>query len=509
MKKIASLFLATIVLLLNTPVNVSALTPPRYPAPIFYCKAELITWLKTADADSFHEGNFRNVLPQVRERGEILLPVITDDRITFQGVEVLRFAQRGATLHFRYMTPTGQLVVSIEEIDPRFASEYERDGIEAYFAAMDSDRYERELDFYMRVGPFPPGWHSSTPMQRPSRTNSYQIRQRQITLYNSDMGAHKEHEISYVFIENPGGHTVFILFFIVDGFLVHVQISQAEIATFLDGLAWERTPIIYGKDNWQDITPLVNILYDWWETRLDRYQANIYYDSDDNWGMTVGRITAADYSRDGYFVISLSGWNGCTACVTEIAAIRDTGNEITIALRTWAEGEGGQAMTEWGLFLEIPVVFSDRAILIDNVRIPPSYCGIRVFLNGERLAFDIPPQIINGRTMVPMRGIFEALGARVFWDEETQTIGAHLPHYHHANVHLGNTGMDMQIGSNLMTITNRGITGIPRQVELDVAPQIINDRTLVPLRAVSEVFGADVHWCGDTRTVNIRTADYF
>ena len=47
---------------------------------------------------------------------------------------------------------------------------------------------------------------------------------------------------------------------------------------------------------------------------------------------------------------------------------------------------------------------------------------IQVILNGERLEFDVPPQIINDRTMVPMRAIFEALGMEVEWNQETQTV---------------------------------------------------------------------------------------
>lgn len=47
---------------------------------------------------------------------------------------------------------------------------------------------------------------------------------------------------------------------------------------------------------------------------------------------------------------------------------------------------------------------------------------ITVSIDGEIIDFDVEPQIINGRTMVPMRAIFETLGATVLWDEETETI---------------------------------------------------------------------------------------
>ena len=50
--------------------------------------------------------------------------------------------------------------------------------------------------------------------------------------------------------------------------------------------------------------------------------------------------------------------------------------------------------------------------------------NIKVILDGKTLEFDVQPQIIDERTLVPMRVIFEALGAEVEWEEETQTINA-------------------------------------------------------------------------------------
>ena len=178
------------------------------------------------------------------------------------------------------------------------------------------------------------------------------------------------------------------------------------------------------EDRQQDITPMVNISPAQRE-QFDYYQGTIYRGGG-AWGITVGRITAADYSRDGYFAIYVGGRNTSAA---EIASIRDTGNELIIRLKTQ-----GDRWAPWSFFLEIPIAFSDRDILIGAERIPPSYCealgvqlddtnsnatsdvnsnvnsDIRVFLNGERLEFDVLPQIISGRTMVPMRAIFEAFG---------------------------------------------------------------------------------------------------
>lgn len=114
--------------------------------------------------------------------------------------------------------------------------------------------------------------------------------------------------------------------------------------------------------------------------------------------------------------------------------------------------------------------------------------GINITLDGAALKFDVEPQIINGRTMVPLRAIFEAMGAEVSWDGSTQTVSAHDKR----------TVVISTIGKKELTVN-----GTP--IELDVAPQIVRGRTLVPVRFVAESFGADVSWDADTRTASITS----
>ena len=102
---------------------------------------------------------------------------------------------------------------------------------------------------------------------------------------------------------------------------------------------------------------------------------------------------------------------------------------------------------------------------------------ITVYLNMRELAFDQPPIIQDGRTLVPVRAIFEALGAEVTWDGDTKTVKSSK----------GNDFVSVTIGENLLYKN-----GEP--VEIDVPAQIVNDRTLVPLRAVSEAYGCQVNW---------------
>lgn len=118
--------------------------------------------------------------------------------------------------------------------------------------------------------------------------------------------------------------------------------------------------------------------------------------------------------------------------------------------------------------------------------------GISVYVGNEQVEFDVQPQIINDRTMVPMRKIFEALGAEVEWVPDDQMIFA----TREAKCAL------FQIGKYVMAV-NDFSTDTVTKTELDTAPLIIGDRTLVPVRAVSEAFGMQVSWDNETKTVLI------
>lgn len=122
--------------------------------------------------------------------------------------------------------------------------------------------------------------------------------------------------------------------------------------------------------------------------------------------------------------------------------------------------------------------------------IPVYAQGISVYVNGSRLDFDVEPQIISDRTFVPMRKIFEALGATVSWDGATQTVTGRKD----------GTVVNVSINSN--TLFKNGEPKL-----LDVAPKLINSRTLVPVRAIAESFDCDVDWISATQTVNITSKE--
>ena len=114
--------------------------------------------------------------------------------------------------------------------------------------------------------------------------------------------------------------------------------------------------------------------------------------------------------------------------------------------------------------------------------------GVKVELDGKRIEFDVLPVIKNGRTLVPMRAIFEELGAQVDWEGTTQTITAKGK----------DVTIKMQIGSNILIKNGEKIV-------LDVEPQLVGGRTMVPVRAVSDSFNVLVDWNNYLRTVLLYT----
>jgi len=117
--------------------------------------------------------------------------------------------------------------------------------------------------------------------------------------------------------------------------------------------------------------------------------------------------------------------------------------------------------------------------------------SIAVNIDGHPVNFsDTTPREVNGRVLVPLRGVFENLGANVDWNAGTQTVDANK----------GDTSVRLQIGNSMATVNGRN-------VYLDVPPRIIGGSTMVPLRFVSESLGADVDWQAQNRTVFITTAE--
>ncbi|MBN2286106.1 MAG: lamin tail domain-containing protein [Tissierellales bacterium] len=115
---------------------------------------------------------------------------------------------------------------------------------------------------------------------------------------------------------------------------------------------------------------------------------------------------------------------------------------------------------------------------------------INVELDEQPIFFDTEPIIQNGTTLVPLRAIFEALGASVEWNNETRTV---------TSVFDGTT-VKLTIDSKTAYKNGLGF-------ELLSAPVIVNGRTLVPVRFISESFGLFVDWEPITRTVLVSSTE--
>lgn len=110
-------------------------------------------------------------------------------------------------------------------------------------------------------------------------------------------------------------------------------------------------------------------------------------------------------------------------------------------------------------------------------------------VNGEDVNIDedgTAPVIVDGRTMVPIRAVVEALGGEVSWDAAARTV----------TVTKDSDVISLTIDSNLAEVNSQS-------VELDTPPIIVNERTLLPLRFVSENLGAEVVWNAENRQITI------
>ena len=115
---------------------------------------------------------------------------------------------------------------------------------------------------------------------------------------------------------------------------------------------------------------------------------------------------------------------------------------------------------------------------------------VTVNYNGEKMVFDAEPFIENDRTLVPMRAIFEVVGATVTWEPDTQTVIVLC------ESESGLKTIALQIGYDYAFVDGEKKT-------FDTPAQIVDDRTFVPLRFVMEELGCEVTWEPTTYTVDI------
>ncbi len=130
-------------------------------------------------------------------------------------------------------------------------------------------------------------------------------------------------------------------------------------------------------------------------------------------------------------------------------------------------------------------------MLVMGIGIESYADDIDIELDEQKVTCPVPARIENGRTMVPMRAIFEAFGMDVTWNDDEKSITATK----------GDCTIKMTVGDTALYINGE-------KIEMDVAPFIEDGTTLVPVRAVSESLDAEVVWNDEKRRVEITTAEF-
>ncbi len=115
---------------------------------------------------------------------------------------------------------------------------------------------------------------------------------------------------------------------------------------------------------------------------------------------------------------------------------------------------------------------------------------ITIYVDGDKVVMDTVPVIHNNRTLVPLRGVFEKLGADVDYNIETKQVI-----------------VKTDLIEVLLETENDAVLVNGRISHLDTASMIVDDRTLVPVRFVAEALGHEVAWNGLTRRIDITTKD--
>jgi Zn-dependent M16 (insulinase) family peptidase len=118
-----------------------------------------------------------------------------------------------------------------------------------------------------------------------------------------------------------------------------------------------------------------------------------------------------------------------------------------------------------------------NADLYDTITFPFGSGEVYLYADGQRVQTDVAPVMQNDRLLVPLRAVAEALGASVSWNEADES----------ATITAGGKTLTVQLGSTAMTVDGTTTT-------LDVAPVLVSDRTMVPVRAIAEAFDRTVSW---------------
>ncbi len=234
------------------------------------------------------------------------------------------------------------------------------------------------------------------------------------------------------------------------------------------------------------------------EDNEDGVEEKVWAGGKTYYSRTVGGGVTTSMNADGYMDITDAAMQAMADVVPNMELEKSELN----ARITGQTAEGKYKLTATGItertyiratgvrFDEKPIVMFEDNSKLEELKVKPDI--VTVTVDGNTLQFPLQdPIIIDGRALVPMRTIFEALGADVQWIDENgvQSIVASTD----------STTINMTIDSDKFYVNGEEKT-------LDVPAQLINDKTLVPIRAVSESLGCSADWDEETRTVIIKSS---
>ncbi len=233
-----------------------------------------------------------------------------------------------------------------------------------------------------------------------------------------------------------------------------------------DGITWNKQKLLENSDG-----DLENVIWNGKEYMAFTYNAKILESEDgQNWREKKNYNTLRSAVWDGKrFVFTGFGYS--------VKTMDDSGNLFDAAKVKELEPKN----IAWNG--EKYIIVGDSGFITECV--PTDI--IKVKVNGTPVAFDVAPITKEGRNLVPLRAIFDALGASVEWDGTAKTITGKKD----------GTVIKLKLDSNEALINGEKKT-------LDVPATSIDGRTMVPARFIAESLGASVEWDDSTKTVTIE-----
>lgn len=194
---------------------------------------------------------------------------------------------------------------------------------------------------------------------------------------------------------------------------------------------------------------------------------NIAYTNNVKVILSNGKEIAMDKSSESYYVATIPGSDKAGVLSYHISASDNNGKAIV----------SDEYTTE---------IVTNDIVLYDSMNDEVVKADIPINIDGKRLHSEDTPVIKSGRTLIPVRALCEALNAEVSWDDKSKT----------AVIVKGNKNISLKIGQKVILVNND-------KKNIDVPAIIVNGRTMLPVRTISEILGAKVTWDETAKKIDV------